>query len=311
MANQLNDALKQFEATEANLAKLEKLWGEISAMLPNLWAGVIEGVDDEDAYRAKELAFQHIVKTMPKIDGYELVCGIEDCGGIQAENFELHELSEPSATMAYHRHLHKQGELLLEYRFRFGVKRRHFARQHLTGYMQELESGLGELKDVAATLESNDSMPKEQWGRISHCFDAINALIGNSFPRPERWGDLARHIHFGQRSDFHDICRLDWPKVKRGLEQAIYSNEDPVPVSVSDLGELVTSNPQGDVVTELKWHELLPKDFERLTFPTKVFRAWISAQAICKSEFMSIFLLTFVGRNYRLKYNMNQELRPL
>ncbi len=54
--------------------------------------------------------------------------------------------------------------------------------------------------------------------------------------------------------------------MKRGLERAIYTDEDPIPVTVSDLGELVASNPKGDVVTELKWENLLPKDFERLLF---------------------------------------------
>src|SRR5208282_6448441 len=36
-----------------------------------------------------------------------------------------------------------------------------------------------------------------------------------------------------------------------------------------------------------------------------------SAQVNEKSEVMSIFLLTFVGRNYRLNHILKQELRPL
>ena len=31
----LNEALKQFEATEANLVKLETLWKEITSIIPN------------------------------------------------------------------------------------------------------------------------------------------------------------------------------------------------------------------------------------------------------------------------------------
>jgi Restriction endonuclease len=50
------------------------------------------------------------------------------------------------------------------------------------------------------------------------------------------------------------------------LEQTIYADEDPIPVAVADLGELVASKPKGEVVTELKWDRLTPADFERLLF---------------------------------------------
>jgi hypothetical protein len=70
VANHLNEALKQFEAAEANLLKLERLWKEISEMLPDLWGIVIEGISDEDAYREKAMAFEHIVRCIPKIDWY-------------------------------------------------------------------------------------------------------------------------------------------------------------------------------------------------------------------------------------------------
>ncbi len=41
-----------------------------------------------------------------------------------------------------------------------------------------------------------------------------------------------------------------------------------------------------------------------MTLPTEVCRAWFSTQGYVKSDFMSIFLLTFVGRTSTLKHLM-------
>ena len=43
----------------------------------------------------------------------------------------------------------------------------------------------------------------------------------------------------------------------------------------------------------------------------KSFLSLVFAQVNEKSEVMSIFLLTFVERNYRLNHILKQELRPL
>jgi hypothetical protein len=65
----LNDTLKQFEAVEANRAKLERLWDRIKALLPT---GNQIGVSNEDEYRSLQRSFIHIAKGMPKIDGFAL-----------------------------------------------------------------------------------------------------------------------------------------------------------------------------------------------------------------------------------------------
>jgi hypothetical protein len=152
MVSNLNEALKQFEAVEANLAKLSRLWDEIERMLPDLFSGVIAGVTDENLYREKKRAFEHIAKSLPKIDGHELDVAIVDCDGIQATNLDLHELDEFSATVSYDQELHRQGELISDYRFRVGVKRRKLARDNVLDYIENFESRLHQLKPVAEEL---------------------------------------------------------------------------------------------------------------------------------------------------------------
>jgi hypothetical protein len=66
--------------------------------------------------------------------------------------------------------------------------------------------------------------------------------------------------------DLLDIQKYDWPAVKEGLRAALYDQHDPIPVDVSDLGEIVAAKPQGRVPTRLEWAALTDEDFERLVF---------------------------------------------
>jgi restriction endonuclease len=94
----------------------------------------------------------------------------------------------------------------------------------------------------------------------------IETMLGSSLPRPDRWTDLRRHIHFGQVGDLLDIVELDWPKVKAGLSAGLYDRNEPVPVEVSDLGVLAAAQPRGTVATRLHWESLSAEAFERLLF---------------------------------------------
>lgn len=48
----------------------------------------------------------------------------------------------------------------------------------------------------------------------------------------------------------------------RGLQ----SDDEPIPVDVEDLGDLVRAKPRGSVPTELRWERLTDEDFERVIF---------------------------------------------
>ena len=56
-----------------------------------------------------------------------------------------------------------------------------------------------------------------------------------------------------------DVPFVQWP-------DAMYAENEAVPVDIDDLGTLVSSKPRGPVATRLKWHTLSDDDFERMIF---------------------------------------------
>ena len=62
----LMNALEKFEATEANIAKLERLWSELKSLVPD---GITFG-DDPD-YDDKVRAYSLLLDALPMIDGWK------------------------------------------------------------------------------------------------------------------------------------------------------------------------------------------------------------------------------------------------
>lgn len=90
--------------------------------------------------------------------------------------------------------------------------------------------------------------------------------MGSSMPRPGRWGDMSRHLSFGLVGDFNDIENFDWPTAKVDLRKNLYGQDEPKPVKISDLGQLVASKPSGPIPIKLNWKNLTDDEFERLIF---------------------------------------------
>lgn len=260
----LNDTLKQFEAVEANLAKLDRLWAQIRPLLP---ASEREAsVTDPEKYLDLQRAFNQIAKGMPKVDGFYLEQCLMDPDAILSNNIDCLELCEISASIAVAREVFKQGEVLSEYRFKVEAMRRELARQEVEFLCQRIEGLLQKFRPVADTLEINAAMPTDSWNELRVLFKSIDALLGSSVGRASRWGGMARHIGFGVRQDFEDIVNHDWPNIRQWLERALYAESDPLPISAADLGELVRAKPKGSVSTELDWSSMSPVEFERLIF---------------------------------------------
>ncbi len=75
-----------------------------------------------------------------------------------------------------------------------------------------------------------------------------------------------RHLNWGQVGDFNDIQKFDWPSIQPGLTNALYGENDPLPVAVKDLSDLAHTQPAGPVTTKLHWDRLSEEDFERLVY---------------------------------------------
>jgi hypothetical protein len=83
------DTLRQFDATEVNLGKLERLWAEVEAMIPsNVQFG--QNVEYEERIRA----LWSMIEALPAIDGWTLRIETYDWNGIAQMRMEASEAGE-------------------------------------------------------------------------------------------------------------------------------------------------------------------------------------------------------------------------
>lgn len=257
----LSEALEKFEAIEANLGKLERLCDDIRELIPS---GISFGTDP--IYEDKCRAASAIVECMPAIDGWQLRLDFADLDAVAQTRFDLAEIMEPSAEISFESSLDDPSRQLREYRFRFNRKRRELVRQALDEAIDQVDRLIRETRPAIETMEPQDPIPEDALAELRTHYKEITTLIGSSMPRPDHWGDMARHLKFGQVGDFHDIEGVDWPAAKASLRKNLYGHDDPIPVNVGDLGELTASKPSGPIPTKLNWAKLSDEEFERLIF---------------------------------------------
>jgi hypothetical protein len=258
----INSALRQFEATEANVAKLERLWAEISKLTPS---GLQFGSDP--AYEEHVRIFEDVLAALPKIDGWKPESVPIDLNTICQNRLDAKEVGEISAEIAVEEEIEAPGRELAEYRHRLNKKRR----QLIRSVMSDLIAAIDEtVRSLAKSIPKKPNPAREiksaAWDKLKDQIQEIETLLGSGVPRPSRWSDLRRHLHFGAMQDLIDIVRLDWPEVKAVLSKGLYDRDEPLPAEVADLGTLAAAQPKGQVVTKLKWASLSAEDFERLAF---------------------------------------------
>jgi hypothetical protein len=259
----LDAALQQFEATESNLEKLEKLWAQIET---HIGGGPAFGSPPE--YDELSLAFRQILPALPAIDGFRVEDKLHDYDAIGQMRLDALEVGEIEAKVSVEKFIEEQGRLLREYRFKLQAKRRELVRDRMLPLIDEVDELLRSLGPAVEGKEKNEyvrSVSEATWTSLEEAVVEIHTLLGSG-ERPTRWGDLRRHLSFGMVGDLFDIQKLDWPAVKSGLRSALYGQHDPVPVAVTDLGDIVAARPKGRVPTKLNWAVLSDEDFERLMF---------------------------------------------
>lgn len=254
-------ALEQFEAAEANLAKLERLWTELHQLIPE---NICFGSNPEYEDRAR--AYADLLEALPAIDGWKPEREPPDLDDVAQSRFDAMEIDEITAHTAVDRWLEEPGRELREYRYRLNTKRRALIRNALIELIDAVDADLRLLRTVADALQPHEKITEENWTSLKAHIKQINVLLGSSVQHPARWGDLSRHIHFGRVGDLNDIVRMDWPDAKEHLRKGLYGANEPVPVKVQDLSDVVAANPTGPISTALAWSNLDDERFERLLF---------------------------------------------
>jgi hypothetical protein len=258
----INSALRQFEATEANLAKLEHTWSEIEKLTPD---GLAFGNDP--AYEEHVRVYEDVLGALPKIDGWKPESLPMDLNSIGQNRLDAKEIGEISAEVAVEDQIEAPGRELAEYRHRLNRKRRQLIRSVMSDLIAAIDETLRSLnKIVPKKPNPGREIKSPHWEKLKAQIQEIETLLGSALPRPSRWTDLRRHLHFGAMQDLMDIIRHDWPEVKTGLSKGLYGRDEPLPVGVADLGTLAATQPKGQVVTKLKWESLSDEYFERLVF---------------------------------------------
>jgi hypothetical protein len=263
--NTLMAALQQFEATEANLAKSERLWQEILKKIPNQSPNYFQFGSDPD-YDNLHRAFREVIAALPAIDGWKPECRLMGLNDIARARIEAQELMELDMFLDVEESIEAPGRELQEYRFKFNRKRLELIQNILSDLIDIVDSDIRNItNNIDPNIKVSALMEGTCWEALRDHVNQIDTLLG-SMRRPPRWGDLLRHLRFGQVGDFRDIEQVDWPSVKKGLRECLYSANDPIPVKVKDLSDLVANHPRGPVATKLNWEKLSPDDFERLIF---------------------------------------------
>lgn len=258
----INSALRQFEATEANLTKLERLWSEIVKLIP-------EGIQftSNPEYEEKVRVYQDVLDALPKIDGWKPTSMPTDLDALAQWRLDAIEIDEIECKIAVEKEIEAPGSQLADYRHRLNKSRRQLIRRVMFDLIAAIDETLRSLKIIIPTKsDTARKVESPRWEELKNQMQQIETLLGSALPRPSRWNDLGRHMHIGMMQDLMDVIRLDWPEVKSGLTKGLYGADEPIPVEVEDLSTLAAAQPKGLVVTKLKWETLGDDDFERLVY---------------------------------------------
>jgi len=259
----LTEALRAFEAAEANVVRLENLWSQIEKEFPT--GNVFEAESPE--YENQCRSYEAILDALPSIDAWKPTETPLSLSDVNYQTIDAREVGDVESQMALHDRLSAPGRELREYRFRLNQQRRRLVRAIVEDHMGRIDGAVLRLqKTIPQDPIGNGPAIDPDLEHIKTSVEAIETLLGSSVQRPNRWSDLRRHLAFGQMGDLVDIVKFDWPAVSGGLQKSLYATDEPIPVGVSDLATLARSHLKGKVPTRLKWETLTPEEFERLIF---------------------------------------------
>ena len=259
----LTMALKHFETAEANLVKLERLWKEIKNFIPD---GIAFRSDSE--YEEKSYLYKTILPHLPKIEGWRPSEVPMELNDIAESRFEANEIQEVSVLIRVDEAVYAPGTELQKYRILLNRKRRELTRNSMKDLVVLTDKDVSEIASQLLKGEKKGLLvyvSNESRASLEEHIGQIATLLGSS-SEPNRWSDLLRHMSFAEPHDFNDIVNMDWPSIKKHLEQNLYDENEPIPSDVEDLSVLVSKKPQGSVPKGLRWKALSEEDFERLIF---------------------------------------------
>ncbi len=259
----LNQALGQFDTVEANLDRLDNVWKKARSLIPD---GIefMSGSPSATEYDNLRRTFGDILSGLPPIDGWQIEAVPLALDEIAQGRLDAGDVGEVSAVIFIEQAIYAPEEAIEEYRFRLGRARSKLVRARAAELVREIDRLVAGLQERVPV----DGRPcdDDDWQMLEAAVVEIERLVGPAVRGVGRWNDLTRHLSFGQWCDLRDIAEHDWPSVRPRIESVLYSEQEPLPVDVTDLGAIVESRPSGKVSTALAWDRLDAESFERLIF---------------------------------------------
>lgn len=96
----LEQALEQFDTTEANLLRLEAVWAEMQRLIPNGIA-FMEGSTEGRRYQELARAFDAIAGALPKVASFSIDSRPLGLNEIAQGRFDVAEIGEVSAEIGF------------------------------------------------------------------------------------------------------------------------------------------------------------------------------------------------------------------
>lgn len=260
----LDRALRQFDRTDANVRRLEKLSERMAAMVPegiDFASGSPEGRDHNELRRQ----FADLLSALPAVDGYRIDAEPLSLDDIAQWRLEAFQASLPADSLVdLRQQIAAPREAVAEYRHRFTRMRRRLTQRQVRRLVADVD-------ELLATIRSRNSQERGSvgedplWPQLRDSVAQIRRCLGDQ-TSGRVWNDLARHLSFAEAVDLRDIFERDWPSVRADIEARGYSDDEPLSVEVEDLASLVAERPAGPVTTALAWDRLDDEGFERLVF---------------------------------------------
>lgn len=254
----LNELFNVFDRTAANLVKLEKVWDRAVMFFPsdqnsNAW------VEYDDLRRA----WDDLLSGLPPIDGWSVRASLSDLDELEAEYARCSHFGDPVDHLFEKFNQPKRD--LAKYRYHFNRARRRAAYDRLQQLAEFVDSSLPRIiKNVPR--ESEERVTGSDADQVATAIAEIERLIGDAALQRGRWGDLSRHLRFGQGCDWHDIAEFDWPGVRPDVVAGALTDLDPLPVPDIDLAVAAASDLTGVATVALPWDRLDDDGFERLLY---------------------------------------------
>lgn len=264
---ELDAALVQFDATDANIKRLESIIEEMGKVAAKAVHYIADSPSLRERYNELEEGWRLVSAALPAIGGVRIFAEPVHPDRLFEADLEEHE--------GYYEDIVRANELreaaggamedLSRYRQAFNTMRRRLVRDRLIEVMTGMTNML---KDAAATTSnSNVDAEAEMVDEVRARFGEIERLCGGYVPESKGWQDLRRHLAWGQGCDIHEMHWNDWPLVRQDIEAWLYSSPlEPVPVNATDLADIVQSKPSGRLTIALSWSVLDDNAFERLLY---------------------------------------------